>query len=103
LLLKTFLDANPDSQESVHCDFLTIIVARKMWLKKQHYKVHTRLGGQIQAVHFSGSLNSRTWTSYKTVLSFSKLLVSRRPKHFVYQNLTSIILHLNRNNWEHKK
>jgi hypothetical protein len=26
-LLKTFLDANPDRQESVHCDFLTTIVA----------------------------------------------------------------------------
>jgi hypothetical protein len=37
-----------------------------MWLKKQHYKVHTKFGGQIQAVHFSGKLNSRTWTSYKT-------------------------------------
>jgi hypothetical protein len=37
-----------------------------MWLNKQHYKVFTRFGGQIQAVHFSGILNSRRWTSQKT-------------------------------------
>jgi hypothetical protein len=60
-----------------------------MWLKKQHYKVQTRFGGQIQAVQFSGILNCRNG------LIFTEVLVSKRPKHYVYsRNLTSIILHL---------
>jgi hypothetical protein len=54
------------TKKKQNCDFLTTIVARKMWLKKQHYRVYTRFGGQIQAVHYSGILNSRRWTSYKT-------------------------------------
>ncbi len=64
--MKTFLDAKPGRQKLVHCDFSNAILERKMWLKKQHYNVHTRFGGQIQVVHFSRILNSRTWTSWKT-------------------------------------
>jgi len=61
--IKTFLATNCDRKKSVHGDFSNAILERKMWLKKQDYKVLTRFGGQIQAVHFSGILNCRRWTS----------------------------------------
>ncbi len=62
-----FLRRDPNRKESVHRDFSNAILRRKMWLKKQHYKAHIRFGGQIQAVHFSGILNCRRWTSRKRV------------------------------------